>query len=94
MNKKNLLLSIPLATGIILTGCSDEEGQDDTSTVDDTTETETETNTGTSGDAEGTDSGNPASEEDNEGMLNEDPEDSDNGTDSSDLDEDESQEEE
>ncbi|MGD6965602.1 hypothetical protein ACQCVP_04185 [Rossellomorea vietnamensis] len=55
-----------------MTGCSSEEGQEeDDNIVEEEMDTETEDteNNDTSGDAVGTDEGNPASEEDNEGMF-------------------------
>ncbi|WP_409253963.1 hypothetical protein V1502_08715 [Bacillus sp. SCS-153A] len=78
MNKKNLLLSVPLAAGIIMTGCSaQEEGQEDDILQEEESMNETE---GTESDSVNTDSESDSidsegSDEDNEGSLNEVPED-------------------
>ncbi|TYS14677.1 hypothetical protein FZC78_17900 [Rossellomorea vietnamensis] len=97
MNKKNLFLSVPLAAGIALAGCSDEEGQEDTIMEEDNTEqtdenmNDTENNDNTEEESSIDDEG---SDEDNEGMLNEVPEDPyGEGTDEPDLDTDEDAEE-
>ncbi|MGM0845786.1 MAG: hypothetical protein ACQEUT_12485 [Bacillota bacterium] len=90
MNKKNLFLSVPLAAGIALAGCGDEESQEDNTLMEEDTEQTDENmineNTGDP-DASVDDEG---SDEDNEGMLNEDP--NGEGTDDSDLDTDEGEE--
>ncbi|WP_456271313.1 hypothetical protein [Bacillus sp. AK031] len=96
MNKKNLLLSIPLAAGIILTGCSDEEGQEDDTLIEDEenmNETDsTEENSDTTGNEEDS-IDSEGSDEDNEGSLNEVPEDPyGEGTDEPDLDDSEDEE--
>ncbi|EDL65837.1 hypothetical protein [Bacillus sp. SG-1] len=88
MKKKNLFLSVPLAAGIIMTGCSAEEGQEDEIIQEEENMEETE---GTENDSVNTDDNDSidseGSDEDNEGMLNEVPEDEyGEGTDEPDLD--------
>lgn len=77
MNKKNLFLSVPLAAGIIMTGCSVEEGQEEEDIIQD--EENMDETEGTENDSVNTDDSDSidseGSDEDNEGMLNEVPED-------------------
>ncbi|MGD6804649.1 hypothetical protein FZC79_08420 [Rossellomorea vietnamensis] len=100
MNKKNLFLSVPLAAGIALAGCSDEESQEDTTIMEEDNSEQTDENMNDTENSEDN-TGDPdasiddeGSDEDNEGMLNEVPEDPyGEGTDEPDLDTDEDAEE-
>ncbi|MGD7024124.1 hypothetical protein ACQCVK_16100 [Rossellomorea vietnamensis] len=93
MNKKNSFLSVPLAAGIALAGCSDEESQEDTTIMEEDNSEQTDENMNDTENSEDN-TGDPdasiedeGSDEDNEGMLNEVPEDPyGEGTDEPDLD--------